>query len=197
MRLITKSFTFPIILICLSMVSLTIKIAAQQNDPFNADVDSPIQAMTLQANGKILIGGLFNNVSGQVHNHLARLNADGTLDPAFQNTNINVGIFVIKVQSDGKILVGGDFRYIINGKEYNNLVRFNTDGSLDSGFNPIVNKYIWAIVPQTDGRILIGGEFTTVGGQTRNKIARLNEDGSIDETFQDAGITSTIYGPNR
>ena len=42
-----------------------------------------VSAVTLQADGKILIGGIFTSVNGTARNRIARLNADGTLDTAF------------------------------------------------------------------------------------------------------------------
>jgi uncharacterized delta-60 repeat protein len=49
-----------------------------------AGPDGPIYAMTDQwPSDKILIGGLFTTVNGVARNNLARLKADGSLDPSF------------------------------------------------------------------------------------------------------------------
>ena len=45
-----------------------------------------VLAMTLQSDGRILIGGNFTEVNGAPRSHLARLNADGTLDASFATT---------------------------------------------------------------------------------------------------------------
>jgi hypothetical protein len=44
-------------------------------------------------------------------NNIARLNADGTPDTAF-NPNANGAVFSIALEPDGKILVGGIFAEI-------------------------------------------------------------------------------------
>ena len=36
--------------------------------------------MTVQADGKIVVGGSFTTLAGRVRNHIGRLNGDGTLD---------------------------------------------------------------------------------------------------------------------
>ena len=56
----------------------------------------------------------------------------------------------------------------------NKVARLNTDGTLDTSFNPNANNDVISIAVQTDGKILVGGTFTSIGGQTRNRIARLD-----------------------
>ena len=154
-------------------------------------VNNSVNAVAVQEDGKIVVGGTFTTVGGQPRQRVARLNDDGTLDMTFSGTNINgQGVFSIALQQDGKILAGGDFQ--IGGNPVN-LVRFNQDGSRDLSFNPVVNGLVWTIAPQSDGTIFLGGEFVSVSGQTRNKIARINADGSIDLSFQDPGISSTLF----
>lgn len=85
-------------------------------------------------------------------------------------------------QSDGKLIIGGTFsdgNFAIGPY----ISRFNTDGSIDTSFDPSLNGSVSALAVQSDGRILIGGLFTTVDGESRNRIARLNADGTLDTTF--------------
>ncbi|MBX7186267.1 MAG: delta-60 repeat domain-containing protein, partial [Vicinamibacteria bacterium] len=65
-------------------------------------------ATTVQPDGKIILAGSFTSVLGQPRHYLARLNADGTLDAAF-DPNPDVPVYSVALQADGKILVGGDF----------------------------------------------------------------------------------------
>ena len=149
---------------------------------FNSYVD----AITLQPDGKILIGGAFTSYNGQTQNRIVRLNTDGSLDTSF---NIGVGFYnswvhEITLQPDGKILVGGSFTQY-NGETQNRIVRLNTDGSIDTSFVTGLgfNDWIETITLQSDGKILVGGKFTSYNGQPRNSIVRLNTDGSIDASF--------------
>src|SRR6478609_6367766 len=62
----------------------------------------------VQADGKILICGDFEVVSGVNRNSLARFNADGSLDTTFNiGGGANDSIFSIAQQSNGKIIVTG------------------------------------------------------------------------------------------
>ena len=136
---------------------------------------------TVQADGKILMGGEFNSLAGQPRNYLGRLNADGTLDNGF-NPGANASPWSLAVQADRRILVIGEFT-ILGGQTRNYIGRLNADGTLGSGFNPGANDYVYSLAVQADGKILVGGDFTTLGGQTRNRIARLNENGILDSGF--------------
>ena len=75
---------------------------------------TPIRAMVLQGDGKILIGGDFTTYDGVTRNRIARLNSDGTLDPSFGNGLAGASIWVlfVAVQPDGKVLIGGDFHMV-------------------------------------------------------------------------------------
>lgn len=144
-----------------------------------------ISTIDLQSDNKILVGGAFTNFNGIVTNNIIRLNSDGTRDNSFVIGNgFNTQVLSIKVQSDNKILVGGAFTSY-DGTTFNNIIRLNTDGSIDNtfnvggGFNSTVN----IIFIQPDNKILVGGVFTSYDGVTLNRIIRLNSDGSIDNTF--------------
>ena len=146
---------------------------------------SAVDAIKIQTDGKILIGGTFSEVNGASRNGIARLNTDGTLDTTFNPGAGTVGpVFGITVQSDGKIVIGGGF-YQVNGVSRNGIARLNTDGTLDTTFYPGTgtNDWVMAVALQPDGKVLIGGDFTQVNGTSHNRIARLNPDGTLDMTF--------------
>jgi uncharacterized delta-60 repeat protein len=152
-----------------------------------------VYSIVVQGDGKMIIGGLFTNYNGFVINRIARLNADGSLDTTF---NIGLGaaggistttINSIVLQGDGKVLIGGNFG-TYDGIPISNIARLNTDGSLDTTFNPgYIDGSISSIAVQGDGKILIGGSFSTYNDITRYSIARLNADGSLDSAFNPGG----------
>ncbi len=100
----------------------------------------------------------------------------------------------MSVQADGKVLISGFFFTTVGGQTRNRIARLNTNGTLDSAFNPNANERVRAIVVQADGKILIGGAFTSVGGLSRNGIARLNTDGTLESTFN-PNTTSVAFNP--
>jgi uncharacterized delta-60 repeat protein len=158
-------------------------------------VNSDVEAVALQSDGKIIIGGWFTAARGTTQNYIARLNADGTLDTSF-NAGDDIGtnsvVYDIAIQSDGKIVIGGAFA-AARGVTQNYIARLNADGSLDTGFNVIadgtigVNNSVRSVAIQPDGKIIIVGDFTTARGVTQNRIARLNTDGSLDTGFNTGG----------
>ncbi|MCS6823177.1 MAG: T9SS type A sorting domain-containing protein [Cytophagaceae bacterium] len=155
-----------------------------------------VHSISLQSDGKILIGGHFTSYNGTARNYIARLNANGSLDPTFTpGTGANGEVRSISLQSDGKVLIGGWFTSY-NGTGRNFIARLNADGSLDATFNPGTgaNSGIYAIALQSDGKVLIGGNFTSYNDTGRNRIARLNANGSLDPTFNPGtGANNTIY----
>jgi uncharacterized delta-60 repeat protein len=144
-----------------------------------------VNTISIQSDGKILVGGSFTSYNGVSSNRIIRLNSDGSQDSSFViGTGFNNTVNTITIQSDGKILVGGWFASY-NGVTSNRIIRLNTDGSQDSsfvigtGFNNPVNT----ISIQSDGKILVGGQFTSYNGVSLNRIIRLNTDGSQDSSF--------------
>ena len=125
--------------------------------------------INVQADSKILIGGNFDFVNDVPQPNITRLNADSTLDTSFQistggtaNYFSRISEFTnIRTQSDGKIVATGDFAYVVNGSTKSNLVRLNSDGSIDPTFIlsvPIVSYFTNTnrIVTFNDGKLLIG-----------------------------------------
>jgi uncharacterized delta-60 repeat protein/uncharacterized protein (TIGR02145 family) len=157
--------------------------------------DNIVNHVLVQPNGKILVGGSFSTFNGEIRHKLARLNADGTLDPSFNvGTGFTTSVHTMAIQTDGKILVGGFFT-TFNGASKNRIVRLNTDGSLDESFvvGTGFNNLVASIAIQTDGKIVVGGAFTTYKGVTANRIARLNTDGSLDNSFNTGtGFSATV-----
>jgi uncharacterized delta-60 repeat protein len=144
-----------------------------------------VNALAIQSDGKILIGGQFNSYNGTSVNHIARLNANGTLDGTFDiGSGADYRVYAIAVQPNGKIIVGGEFT-TFNGTTANHIVRLNADGSIDGAFvsGTGANDRIRTLAVQGDGKIIIGGRFTSYDGISAIGIARLNANGSIDETF--------------
>jgi len=161
---------------------------------FNPGANDIVDALAVQGDGKIVVGGFFTMLGGGgtiLRNHIGRVNPDGTLDTSF-NPGANAEITCLALQADGKILVGGSFTTLGGGGTgtvvRNRIARLNPDGTLDTGFDPGANDRISAIALQSDGKILVGGNFTTLGGGgtgtiARSCIGRLNPDGTIDTAF--------------
>ncbi|HUS37391.1 MAG TPA: Calx-beta domain-containing protein [Verrucomicrobiae bacterium] len=154
-------------------------------DPFfntSVGANNTVWSVVPMAGGKALIGGEFTTVNGRTAVRVTLLNNDGSVDTTFNVGTNNVPrsgpdgpVYAMALQADGKILIGGDFEFV-NGEPRNNIARLNTDGSLDTEFNPGLgpNGPVKDIKVQPDQRIVIAGAFTEVNGFPRAGVARLN-----------------------
>ncbi|HLM01897.1 MAG TPA: delta-60 repeat domain-containing protein, partial [Pyrinomonadaceae bacterium] len=147
--------------------------------------DSLVNALAVQPDGKVLVGGYFTSFAGTARRGIARLNNNGSLDSTFNpGTGANNNVETIAVQPDGKIIIGGNFTDY-NGSPRLRLARINADGSLDASFNTsnTTDGTVAKIILLPDGKLLVGGSFQTVNGTPRRRFARLNANGTVDSTF--------------
>ena len=157
--------------------------------------------VVVQSDGKIVVSAISHNGTDNDF-VLLRYSANGILDTSFSGDGIvitNVGddiAFSVALQSDGKILV--------TGGSLNNfaLIRYNSDGSLDTTFNGtgIVNTPIgpandtgWKVAVQSDLKIVVAGESFN-GSNTDFAVVRYNTNGSLDTTFNGTGKVTTFIG---
>ncbi len=160
----------------------TIDATFNPGSGFNDQVNS----ISIQTDGKIIVGGMFTTYNGVTSNKIVRLNTDGTLDNTFNSGTgaFNSGVISTAIQSDGKIVIGGGFTNF-NGTVINRIARLNSNGSIDQNFITFsgANNLVNTIALQQDGKIIAGGHFTTYDGLPRIKITRLNLDGFNDSSF--------------
>jgi uncharacterized delta-60 repeat protein len=157
------------------------------NTNFNpgAGPNNTVADIEFGADGKLLISGNFNTVSGILNNRVARLDSAGNWDPTFNlPLGLNAEVSDIVRQPDGKVVIGGMFD-IASAAGRNRIARLNSDGTVDISFDPGsgADAAVNAVALQ-DGKILVGGAFTTINGSPRRGLARLNANGTVDNTFQ-------------
>lgn len=156
-----------------------------------------VYSLSIDDQGKILVGGAFTEYNGVVAPRLVRLLNTGSIDNSFNvggsGFSANAIVNDIKVYPNGDIIVGGSFSNY-NGTNLKNIVRLKNDGSVDNtfylsalGFNNTVNSLV--ISPSL--QIFVGGSFITYDGQTARRIVCLRGSGLRDFSFNDVG-----YGPS-
>lgn len=141
---------------------------------FDVDVWSVVEA----ADGGILVGGDFDSLDGDesVPDRMVRLNADGSLDTAFNSrlgTGFSSSVYTVAEAADGGILVSGVFT-ALDGDESvpDSLLRLHADGSLDrqfgdqlgTGFQASSADAVYSAVEAADGGLLVGGSFSGLNG---------------------------------
>lgn len=79
---------------------------------YNVQTGPFIRSAILQPDGKIVVGGNFEDVGGYYRRHLVRLDSSGHVDTCF-DTGIGMlsywGVNIVKMEPDGRILAGGAF----------------------------------------------------------------------------------------
>ena len=144
-----------------------------------------VGSIALQADGKILVGGEFTSIGGQMRNRIARLDATTGAADSF-NPNANGRVHAIAVQADGKILAGGDFQGAnsIGGAARDWIARLDPMTGLADSFNPTPNRSCLRNRSAGGRQIIVGGSFSgTIGGQTRNRIVRLDPTSGLADSF--------------
>lgn len=156
--------------------------------------------IAVQGDGKIIIVGGFTSYNGTARNHVARVNANGSLDGGFTiGTGANGDVRTVALKNDGRILLGGDFTHY-NNISQRHLVCLNANGSWDAGF-PIgggADDFVRKIVIESDGQILMAGAFQAYDTNPRNGLARLTVDGGPFPSPSlsvgtGVGVTGVIY----
>jgi uncharacterized delta-60 repeat protein len=172
------------------------------------------RAVAVQADGKIVVGGVTSLSGGGGDFALARYNSDGTLDVSFGTggkMTTNFGFVAtpfgtvptydtatgLAIQGDGKIVLVGQSDYFdpFSNTDANNLemARYNSDGTPDVSFGSGGQ-----VVTDLGATNLIAAE--AVGLQADGKIvvtqgpilARFNAGGSLDAGFGVGGAVTTV-----
>jgi uncharacterized delta-60 repeat protein len=162
--------------------------------------DDTGSAVTLQADGKIVVAGGVNMADFG----LVRYNSDGTLDSVFGDGGIartDFGGFgvdradALALQADGKLVAAGRA-----GGEFA-LVRYNSDGTPDAGFGSagkvttnLTTKldFAYGVAIQATGKIVAAGR-----AGDRFGVARYTAEGVLDTTFGGDGKVMTDFTPQR
>jgi uncharacterized delta-60 repeat protein len=137
--------------------------------------------------------------------------AAGTLDSSFGTGGIvttsltggGLGQVVMQQPSDGKLIVAGlgavgltpSLQNVTSG----GVARYNTNGSLDSGFGTggtvtISNFYAFAGALDQNGKIVLAGTTENSAHTTNFGLIRLNTDGTTDTTFGGGLVSTTFTG---
>jgi uncharacterized delta-60 repeat protein len=151
--------------------------------------------------------------------NLARFNTDGSLDTSFGTggkTSVSIARFLIgaaTMQSDGRLLVAGtvaDANYPTSSNAVLRFIvlRFNTDGSLDTSFgtngsvrtaftsiDPTFSAEAKQIAVSSRGEIAVGGStmrYVEDGDQIGSALAVYNSSGQLLTSFSNDGLLANI-----
>lgn len=158
-----------------------------------------VKKVILQSDNKIIVLTLGTTYNGINIGPLVRLHPGGNLDTSFVSpifesydqydyTKIKLRFYDVSLQKDGKILVAGNFSKA-NGKLVKNVVRLNSDGSLDSDFNTtLMNQRVYFSLYDEDLNIYTYKDFIVIVGLVHESPSSyyavfLNLDGTVANDF--------------
>ena len=175
------------------------------------DVDEA-SGVVLQGDGKVVAAGM-TGAPGSTDFALARLEADGSLDPTFSGDGLQTADFsatdraaAVALQADGRLVVPG-VAGGMSGSRFA-LARFDAGGLLDASFaggerEPMFGTrrfeadqdFAADVALQADGKIVAaGGAAARLAGRLGFALARFNGDGSLDRSFSGNGKLLTHFG---
>lgn len=154
--------------------------------PFSSSTggaDGPIRSSTVQTDGKLLVGGLFNTVNGISSKNIARLDSTGAIDTTFiVGSGFNNEVTSLAANSS-RIFAAGFFS-AYKGTTVPSFTCLDLNGNIDNTwFKPTGSIFINTIATEPGGKVYIGGTFTSYAGTSINRVARLNQNGTLDNSF--------------
>jgi uncharacterized delta-60 repeat protein len=175
-------------------------------DGIGDKANEAVNAMVVQPDGKVVVGGWAESAATGRDFALARLNKDGSLDEGFGVggkvvTSLKAGddvIYALALQPDGKIVAAGQTPDASNAGVRIGLVRYNPDGTLDTNTDGTPgdfdgdgklrldqygddDEYAEGVGIQSDGKIVVGARFHNPGtASTDFLVTRLLSNGALD-----------------
>jgi uncharacterized delta-60 repeat protein len=178
---------------------------------FNQGLDATL-AVTLQADGKIVAVGSAVSAVSFYDFALVRYLADGSLDSTFGTAgkvetdlganNLDQANAAV-LQPDGKIVAAGTTIARNGLDQFFALTRYNTDGTLDTGFGrsglATVDfgsffQIARSLHLQSDGKLVAVGYADTESSDSDFLVTRLKSNGRIDQSFGTQGTVRTSFG---
>ena len=161
---------------------------------------APATWPVVQPDGRILLAGTFTQINGVARARVARLNADGTLDPTFVPTGFTTTTTVqgLTLQANGQVVIAGRFTVPASfpanptGASYTGvpLLRLNTDGAADGSFGCFDSTLFGPtflraanVLVDASGRYVALVSRASSTNFSLPKVVRFAANGAIDPTF--------------
>ena len=173
-----------------------------------AGFDDGARAMTVQADGRILLAGSAFNNNNDEDVAVVRYLPGGSLDTGFGTNGRRIidfgssdeGATGIALQANGRIMLSGST--LVGGVRDFLALRLLTSGELDSTFGAAggvvtdlggLDDLARGVALQLDGKILLAGSSNR-SARDEFALARYESDGTLDTTFGTGGIVLTPVG---
>lgn len=162
----------------------------------------------VQTDGKTLLcGPSYNPTANNTYPFVSRYLQDGSLDTTFNSTGITIlsslptcAPYSMIIQNDGKIIIAG--QEYSQGKLHGIVIRFTTDGQLDTSFNNTgysrtdnsSHDYFGRSVTLQNNKIILAGYIEKSTNNSDFFATRFLNSGAIDSTFGTHGSIEKDFG---
>jgi len=170
-------------------------------------------AVAVAADGDFFVAGVTNNYGSYSDDFaVVRYNPDGTVDTSFGDGGVAATDFGsgseeaargLALTADGKVVLAG-YTYNSATSSYDfAAVRYNADGSLDTGFDGdgIVTldlggteQRAYDVAVDAVGKVVLAGYTYSSSSSYDFAVVRLNADGGLDTGFDADGVVTTGFG---
>jgi uncharacterized delta-60 repeat protein len=164
------------------------------------DITFDPTVFAVQTNGDILVGGMATNSKGLTEFGLARYTSSGVLDATFGGGGLVITLVGTKsgtptallLQPNGQIVIGG---FAADGGKHLALVRYNSDGSLDTTFG---TGGVSLVKPKVLGpdtlALLSNGDYLGVGQNAAGKtvVAEFSSTGALQSTVTPGTVVANL-----
>lgn len=157
-----------------------------------------VSTLTMQPDGKVLVGGFFERWNGAVAERMVRLNTNGSVDGSFAAPVFDSTPQIMLHQPSGAVVVGGFFSSPAQA-----LTRLTSTGAVDTTWNPGGTPLgaIYALAQDATGSLFVGGNFFNYAGSSSRPVVRVAGGGGdsydrwLSTRFSSAQITGGLAAP--
>ncbi len=143
-----------------------------------------VTSVARDALGRYVLAGTFTSVNGEERGGVARLLANGALDPGFDPGDGATGgdlpvVNALALGSGNELLLAGEFTAFDEAVRWN-FALVEANGELDDALKPrgCTDWWMQTLAVEPDGDVLVGGPFTTIDGVPRQGLARFRRLGT-------------------
>ncbi|MBK7146009.1 MAG: delta-60 repeat domain-containing protein [Xanthomonadales bacterium] len=143
-----------------------------------------VYALAPMPDGDWIIGGEFESINGVARKNLARINADGSVDMAW-NPGADDRVGALAANATGDVFVGGSFTSV-GGFARTHLAKLTGASAVVSMWQPgVAPEAVGALAVDSGGRLLVGGRFGS--GPSATYLKRFSAvTGAVDASFSAA-----------
>lgn len=151
----------------------------ERDTPMYGDVE----ALAVDANGDVYLGGWFAKVSGQARRNIAKVSGTGAGAPLAWNPGADERVLAVDVDALVNVRAAGKFQRIA-GQQGWGYATLASNGTVAAAVDAQVPGSADVFATQPDGGFIVGGRFGSANGEPRDNLLRVRTDGTLDPAWK-------------